>query len=72
MGVKTALFWMQALSTGHIGILGASPLIREDSYWLLLWKAFTIGTISADHNKQIGIRRVATPFKMSTVILSKM
>jgi hypothetical protein len=56
MGVKTALFWMQALSTGHIGIRGANPRILEDSCWLLLWKAFTVGPMSADQHKQIGIR----------------
>jgi hypothetical protein len=67
MGVKTALFWMRALSTGHIGIRGANPCILKDSYWLLLWKAFTIGPMSADQHKQIGIRRGATPFNMSTV-----
>jgi hypothetical protein len=66
MGVKTALFWMQALSTGHIGIQGANPLILEHSHWLLLWKAFTIGPMSADQHKQIGIRRGATPFNIST------
>jgi hypothetical protein len=65
MGVKTALFWMRALSTGHIEIRGANPLILEDSCWLLLWKAFTIGPMSADQHKQIGIRRGATPFNMS-------
>jgi hypothetical protein len=69
MGVKTALFWMRALSTGHIGIRGTNPRILEDSYWLLLWKAVT-GTIDpmpADQHKQIGIWRGATPFNMSTV-----
>jgi hypothetical protein len=67
MGVKTALIWMGALSTGHIGIRGANPRILEDSYWLLHWKAFTIGPMSADQHKQIRIRRGATPFNMSTV-----
>jgi hypothetical protein len=71
MVVKTALFWMRALSTGHIGIRGANPLILEDSYWLLLWKAFTIGPMSADQHKQIGIRRGATPFNMSTVYIKQ-
>jgi hypothetical protein len=42
MGVKTALFWMRVLSTGYIGIRDANPRILEDSYWLLLWKAFTL------------------------------
>jgi hypothetical protein len=58
---------MGALSTGHIGIRGANPLILEDSNWLLLWKAVTIGPMSADQHKQIGIRRGATSFNMSTV-----
>jgi hypothetical protein len=71
MVVKTALFWMRVLSTGHIGIRGANPLILEDSYWLLLWKAFTIGPMSADQHKQIGIRRGATPFNMSTVYIKQ-
>jgi hypothetical protein len=71
MGVKTALFWMQALSTGHIGIRGANPLMLEDSYWLLLLKAFTIDPMSADQHKQIGIRRGATPFNMSTVYIKQ-
>jgi hypothetical protein len=66
MGFKTALFWMRALNTRHIGIQGANPLILEDSFWLLLWKAFTIGPMSADQHKQIGIWRGATPFNMST------
>jgi hypothetical protein len=56
------------LSTGHIGIRGANPLILEDSYWLLLWKAFIIGPVSADQHKQIGIRRGATPFNMAIFI----
>jgi hypothetical protein len=47
IGIKTALFWMRALSTGHIGIQGANPLILEDSHWLLLWKAFAIGPMPA-------------------------
>jgi hypothetical protein len=51
MGVKTALCWMQALSTGQIGIWGANLRIPEDSYWLLLWNAFTIGPMSADQHK---------------------
>jgi hypothetical protein len=71
MGVKTALFWMGALSTGHIGIRGTNPLILEDSYWLLLWKAFTIGPMSADQHKPIGIQRGATPFNMSTVYIKQ-
>jgi hypothetical protein len=71
MGVKTALFWMQVLNIGQIGIRGANPLILEDSYWLLLWKAFTIGPMSADQHKQIGIRRGATPFNMSTVYIKR-
>jgi hypothetical protein len=71
MGIKTALFWMRALSTGHIGILGTNPLIPEDSYWLLLWKAFTIGPMSADQLKKIGIQRGATPFNMSTVYIKE-
>jgi hypothetical protein len=40
---------------GHIGILRANRCTLEDSYWLLLWKAFTIGPMSADQDKQIGI-----------------
>jgi hypothetical protein len=71
MGVKPALFWMRALSTGHIGIRGANPLILDYSYWLRLWKAFTIGPMSADEHKQIGIRREATPFNMSTVYIKQ-
>jgi hypothetical protein len=39
---------------GNIGIRGANPLTLEDSYWLLLLKAFTIGLLSADQHKQIG------------------
>jgi hypothetical protein len=65
MGVKTTLSWM--LSTGHIGIWGTNPRILEDSYWLLLWEAFTIGPMSADQHKQIG----ATPFNMSTVYIKQ-
>jgi hypothetical protein len=34
---------------------------------MLLWKAFTIGPMSADQHEQIGIRLGATPFNMSTV-----
>jgi hypothetical protein len=45
---------------------GANPLILENSHWLLLWKAFTIGSMSDDQRKQIRIRRGATPFNMST------
>jgi hypothetical protein len=71
MGVNTALFWMRALSTGHIGIWGANLRILEDSYLLLLWKAFTIGPMSADQHKQIGIWRGATPFNMSTVYIKQ-
>jgi hypothetical protein len=71
MGVKTALFWMRALSTGHIGNRGANPLILEDSHWLLLWKAFAIGPMPADQHKQIGIRRGATPFNMSIVYIKR-
>jgi hypothetical protein len=48
---------------------GANPLTLEDSYCLRLWKAFTIGPMSADQHKQIGIRRGATPYNMSTVFL---
>jgi hypothetical protein len=70
-GCQTALFWMQALSTGLIGIRGANPRILEDSYWLLRWKAFTIGPMSADQHKQIGIRRGATSFNMSTVYIKQ-
>jgi hypothetical protein len=55
---------MQALSTGLIGFRGANPRILEDSYWLLLWMAFTIGPMSADQHKQIGISQ---GFNMSTV-----
>jgi hypothetical protein len=58
---------MRALSTRHIGIRGAIPLMLEDSYLMLLWKAFTIGPMSADQHEQIGIRLGATPFNMSTV-----
>jgi hypothetical protein len=49
----------------------ANPFILEDSYWLLLWKAFTIGPMSADQHKQIGIWRGATPFNMSTVYIKQ-
>jgi hypothetical protein len=31
-------------------------------YWLLLWRAFAIGQMSADQHKQIGILRGATSF----------
>jgi hypothetical protein len=71
MGAKTALFWLRALSTGHIGIRGANPLILEDSHWLLLCKAFTIGPMSADQHKKIGIQRGATPSNMSTVYIKQ-
>jgi hypothetical protein len=53
MGIKKpALFWMRVLSTGHghIGIWGANLITLEDYYWLLLWMAFTIGTMSADQH----------------------
>jgi hypothetical protein len=71
MGANTALLWMPALSTGHIGIRGANPLILDDPYWLLLWKAFTMGPVSADQHKQIRIWRGATPFNMSTVYIKQ-
>jgi hypothetical protein len=38
---------------------------------LLLFKAFTKGPMSADQHKQIGIRRGATPFNMSTVCIKE-
>jgi hypothetical protein len=60
---------MRALSTGHIGIWGANPIMLEDSYWLLLGKAFTIGPMAADQHKQIGLRRGAIPFNMSIVYI---
>jgi hypothetical protein len=71
MGVNTALVWMPELSTEHIGIQGTNPFILEDFYWLLLWKAFIIGPMSADQHKQIGIRPEATPFNMSTVYIKQ-
>jgi hypothetical protein len=71
MGVITTLFWMRALSTGHIRIRGANSLILEDPHLLLLWKAFTIGPMSDDQHKQIGIWRGATPFNMSTVYIKQ-
>jgi hypothetical protein len=56
---------------GHIGIRGANPLILEDSYWLLLGKAFTKGPMSVDQHKPIGIQPGATPFNMSTVYMKQ-
>jgi hypothetical protein len=41
----------------------------KDSFWLLLWKVFAIGTLSAGQCKQIGIRRGATSFNMRTVFV---
>jgi hypothetical protein len=35
----------------------ANSLTLKDSYWLLPWRAFPIGPMSADQHKQIGIRR---------------
>jgi hypothetical protein len=42
---------------------------RQSSHtgWFLLvelWRAFSIGLMSADQHKQIGIRRGATPFNI--------
>jgi hypothetical protein len=34
-------------------------------------KAFTIGPMSADQHKQIGIRQGTTPFSMSTVYIKQ-
>jgi hypothetical protein len=55
--------------TGNIGIRGASPLTLKNSYWLLLWRAFTIGPMAADLHKQIGILRGTTFFNMRTVFI---
>jgi hypothetical protein len=38
---------------GNIGIRGANPLTLKNSYWLLLWKAFTIGPMSADQQNKL-------------------
>jgi hypothetical protein len=40
---------------GHIGVRSANPLTLDDFYWLLLLTAYTIGPISGDQHKQIGI-----------------
>jgi hypothetical protein len=45
--------------SGNVGILNANPLILEDSNWLLLWMAFTIGKMSADQHKKIDRRTTA-------------
>jgi hypothetical protein len=47
---------------GNIGVESANPLTLEDFYWQLLWNAYTIGPMSADEHKQIGIRRGARSF----------
>jgi hypothetical protein len=57
--------------TGNIGIRSADPLKLKYSYWLLLWRAFTIGPMSADQHKQIEIRRGATSFNMRTVFIKQ-
>jgi hypothetical protein len=44
----------------NIGSRRANPWTLEDSHWLLLWRAFTIGQVSADQHKHIGIWRRAT------------
>jgi hypothetical protein len=36
----------------------------EDSYWLLLKTIYTIGSMSVDQNKQIGIRRAERSFQL--------
>jgi hypothetical protein len=56
--------------TGYIRIRSANPLTQEESYLLLRLKAFTIGSMSADPRKQIGIRQGATPFNMITVFIN--
>jgi hypothetical protein len=50
----------------NIGILHADRCTLEGSYWLLLTRAFTIGPMSADQHKQIGILRGAISFYMKT------
>jgi hypothetical protein len=42
-----------------------------DSYWLLLWWAYTIGPMSADQYKQIGIRRGARSFQLRGVFMKQ-
>jgi hypothetical protein len=48
-----------------------SSYTLEDFHWLLLLWAFTIGPMSADTHKQIGIWRGATSFSMRTVFLKQ-
>jgi hypothetical protein len=57
--------------TGNIGIRCANHLILKDWYWFLLWRAFATGPMSADPCKQIGIRRGATSFNMTTVFIKQ-
>jgi hypothetical protein len=52
--------------TENIGILRGNRCTLGNSYWFLLWKAFTISSMSADQYKQIGILRGATPFNIRT------
>jgi hypothetical protein len=47
----------KARGLAHIGILSASHCKLEDSFWLLLWKAFTIGPMSADRHKKLNSDR---------------
>jgi hypothetical protein len=49
---------------GNIGVQSVNPLTLEDFYWLVVRTAYTIGPISADQHKQIGIRRGASSFPL--------
>jgi hypothetical protein len=59
--------------TRNIEIRRANLFTLEVSYWLVLWKPFTIGPMSADQHKQVGIRRGARSVKWApvTVLLRK-
>jgi hypothetical protein len=41
---------------GYLGVRTANSLTLDGFYWLLLLTAYTIGPISAEQHKQIGIR----------------
>jgi hypothetical protein len=43
--------------------------LYEDSYWLLPWRVFTIGSMSADQHKQIGILPGAISFNMKNHLI---
>jgi hypothetical protein len=45
--------------------------LHTGGFLLVEGKAFTIGPMSADQHKQIGIQRGATPFNMSTVYIKQ-